>query len=234
MAKVFESNAKLNATPTAPQDIVNVKWVTDYVEGKVKAPVRAVSPANIAGTYSPMTLTAGATGAAVIDGVTLAIGDRVLLIGQTDATQNGIYTVTVVGDGSTAAEYTRANDFDESGKIYSGVRIAVNEGTLYADKDFRLVTDGVIVLDSTALTFILDTVPTGVEKYTETITGDNTTTAFAINHGLGTSDVTIAIRDNSTGDEVFTDTAITDNNNVTLTFANAPASTKSYRVIIMG
>jgi hypothetical protein len=236
MAKVFESNAKLNANPTAPQDIVNVKWVQDYVQGKVKAPVRAASTANIAGTYAPasMTLTYGANGAAVIDSVTLALGDRVLLAGQTDATQNGIYTLTTLGDASTAAVLTRADDFNNSGEIYPGVRIAVNEGGTYADKDFRLITDGTIVLDSTALTFIIDTAPSGVAKYAETITGDNTTTTFPITHGLGTSDVTVAIRDLVTGDDVFTDTAVTDNNTITLTFATAPANTKTYRVIVMG
>lgn len=236
MAKVFESNAKMNASPTGPQDIVNVKWVTDYVAGKVKAPVRAASAANISGTYNAgsTTLTAGATGAAIIDGATLALNDRVLLIGQTDATQNGIYTLTTFGDVGAAAVYTRADDFNASGKIYSGVRIAVNEGDIYADKDFRLITDGVIVLDSTALEFILDSVPTGVEKYAETIVGDNTTTTFTINHGLGTSDATIAIRDLVTGDDVFTDTAVVDNNSITLTFSMAPASSKNYRVIVMG
>ena len=34
MAIVFESAAKMNATPTAAHDIVHIQWVTDYVTEK--------------------------------------------------------------------------------------------------------------------------------------------------------------------------------------------------------
>ena len=206
------------------------------MEGKVKAPVRAVSSVNIAGVYDApsMTFTYGATGAAVVDGVTLAANDRVLLAGQSDGTQNGIYSVTVAGDGSTAAVLTRASDFNASDKIYSGVRIAVNEGSIYADTFWKLATDGVIVLDTTALVFIGDAPVTGTSKYSETITGDNASTEFTINHGLGTQDVNVVIRNLTTNAMVMTDVTVTDNNNVEIGFASAPAPSHIYRVVVIG
>ena len=236
MAIELQTNISLEATPNNPKHVINVKYMEDYFTGRVKMPVRAVSAANIAGAYegSGMTFTYGATGVAVIDGVTLAANDRVLLVGQSDGTQNGIYSVTVAGDGSTAAVLTRASDFNSSDKIYSGVRIAVNEGSIYADTFWKLITDGVIVLDSTALVFI-DAAPTaGASKYSETITGDNSATEFTVTHGLGTQDVNVVIRNLTTNAMVMTDVSVTDNNNVVIGFAAAPTPAQTYRVVVIG
>jgi hypothetical protein len=62
-----------------------------------------VLSANFVGTYANKVLTQTTPAEIVIDGVTLALADRVLLIGQTDKTQNGIYTVTTLGVTSGAA-----------------------------------------------------------------------------------------------------------------------------------
>ena len=55
---------------------------------------------------------AGANAAISIDSVALASTNRVLVQGQTNQFENGIYTVTTVGDGSTAWVLTRATDED--------------------------------------------------------------------------------------------------------------------------
>ena len=82
---------------TQPDHPVTVQDLNDAVSGRIKTPVRAVSTMNLGGTYesTDMTLTLGVAGALVVDGVTLATDDRLLLTGQLDATQNGIYVVTV-------------------------------------------------------------------------------------------------------------------------------------------
>lgn len=55
---------------------------------------------------------AGANAAISIDSVALASTNRVLVQGQTNQFENGVYTVTTVGDGSTAWVLTRATTED--------------------------------------------------------------------------------------------------------------------------
>ena len=83
--------------------------------------VVAATTGNLAGTYANGTAGVGATltkasnGAiGAIDGVTVAVGNRVLVKSQTDAKQNGIYTITTVGDAGTPWVITRATDADNS------------------------------------------------------------------------------------------------------------------------
>jgi len=61
--------------------------------------------------------------------------------------------------------------------------------------------------------------------------GNGTATSYAVTHGLGTTDVNVMLKDNSTLAQVFADVVITDANTVTVSFAVAPAS-NAYRVII--
>ena len=159
---------------TLPTHVATMQDIEDALDGKIKAPVRVVATTNQAGAYGALSLTYGAVGALVIDGVTLAAGDRVLLAGQTTETQNGIYVVTETGDASTPAELTRSADFNESDKILSGVRINVDAGTLMSDSTWKLTTTGTIVLDTTALEFIKVSVSQGTAKHAETIQGDST------------------------------------------------------------
>ena len=54
MAKNHYTNqALIDTTPTAPNHLVDMQWVQNYVIGKVKLPVRAISTINIPGVYAP-------------------------------------------------------------------------------------------------------------------------------------------------------------------------------------
>ena len=102
----------------------------------------------------------GALGALVIDGVTTTVGMRVLVAYQTDATQNGIYVVTVVGDGGTPWVMTRAADFDNSFiQIMQGYYTASLFGNTYPLTWWFLVSDTPIVFGTTAITFEFQTSP---------------------------------------------------------------------------
>lgn len=68
--------------------------------------------------------------------------------------------------------------------------------------------------------------------YATTI-GDGTTTAFTLTHGLGTADIVVAVREVATPFRMIDATvAAISTTQVTVTFANAPA-TNSYRVVVV-
>ena len=108
-----------------------------------KQATRVVTVANI-------TLSGGAL--AQIDGVSLAQNDRILVTGQTTATQNGLYDVVTVGTGSTGT-WARTSDANSTGEIEAGMIVMVTEGAVYADTQWKLITDNPITIGSTALTF---------------------------------------------------------------------------------
>lgn len=101
-------------------------------------------------TVTNVTLTGGAP--AVVDGVALVANDRVLVTGQTTGSQNGLYYVTIVGTGSNGT-WVRTSDGDANGEIEAGMIIMVTEGSIYADTQWKLITDNPINIGSTALVF---------------------------------------------------------------------------------
>ena len=101
-------------------------------------------------TTTDVTLTGGAP--TPVDGVNLSVGDRVLVTGQTTGTQNGLYLVTTLGSGANGT-WIRTSDGNENGEIEAGMIVMVTEGTVYADTQWKLVTDDPITIGTTALTF---------------------------------------------------------------------------------
>ncbi len=76
------------------------------------------------------TLTNAGTQAALeISGYTPAIGDRILVCNQAAPAQNGVYTATNLGSGSTNWVMTRATNYDTSGEILPGTLFSVSAGT---------------------------------------------------------------------------------------------------------
>lgn len=78
----------------------------------------------------------------VIDGVTLANGDRVLVKDQSTKSQNGIWVV--------AASPSRATDADAAGELSGGSYVFVEEGTANADTGWVITTNGSITPGTTA------------------------------------------------------------------------------------
>ena len=120
-------------------------WVTldlTYLpDASIKKSVRAATTANLTATFLAGVLTnSGALAALVIDGITLAANDRVLVKNQTATAQNGIYTVTNAGTASVAWVLTRVADADSSSEI-AGATVNVDSGTanggLRFDTDFK-------------------------------------------------------------------------------------------------
>jgi len=81
-----------------------------------------------------------------IDGVVLAVGDRVLVKDQADAKQNGVYLVAAQG-------WTRVTDADTGAELNAGARLYVEEGSVNGSKVWYLATTGAITLGTTLLQF---------------------------------------------------------------------------------
>lgn len=92
------------------------------------------------------------------DGPIASIGDRILIYSQTNAFQNGVYTVTVVGSGSTAWVLTRSTDTDTYGQtspssLGQGDAFFVTNGNTGAGETYLCNTVGTIIFGTTAITF---------------------------------------------------------------------------------
>jgi len=93
-------------------------------------------------TYSNGVLTAASNAAlAVIDGVTPALGDRILVKNETSPANNGIYTITSLGSGSAPWQLTRAADMAAPSQV-ANARVLVQYGTIAADSGW--VTYGAV------------------------------------------------------------------------------------------
>jgi len=138
-------NRLLNVgTPTSTTDAANKGYVDSVKQAlDIKDSVRVASQSNLDTSYNNgtsgvgATLTASSNGAVSIDSTSLTSGDRVLVKAQTDAKQNGIYSVTTVGDGSNPYVLTRTTDADSSAEVTGGMFTFVEEGS-DADAGFVL------------------------------------------------------------------------------------------------
>lgn len=93
-----------------------------YQQAAIKLPCRVVATTNI-------TL----EGLQTIDGVTLVADDRVLVAGQTDTTEVGIYA-------ADTGEWQRTADFDGPRDVVQGTFTIITSGTLYGESVWRVTT----------------------------------------------------------------------------------------------
>ena len=237
MAIEVYTNLSLETTPTSPNHLVPLWMVEDLIAQRTLLPARAVATVNEAGTYAPapaMTLTITATGPLVVDGVTLAVGDRVLLVDQTPATHNGVYTVTTVGAGATHTILTSSDDFNASNKIQSGVVIPISQGTDNEGTFWRLTTPSPITLDVTPLTFVSIEPTIRTASYSEVIDGDGAQVTWDIEHELGSTDVIVSITNNANHAVVLTGWTIEDADTVVVSFDVAPETGDHFKVVVIG
>ena len=101
---------------------------------------------------------AGTQAALTIDGVLTTVGMRVLIYNQTNQYENGVYTVTTVGNGSTNWVLTRATDADtyspfSPDALGQGDAFFVQAGNTGAGETYICNTVGTIVFGTTAITF---------------------------------------------------------------------------------
>ena len=154
--------------PTSAQDAATKSYVDTTVQGiDWKASVRAATTADI-------TLASALENGDVLDGVTLATGNRVLVKDQTTGSQNGIYVV------KSSGAPDRSTDADLDAEVTSNFAVFVEEGTVNADSGFTLTNNGSVTIGSTALVFTQFTglgqivAGTGLDKTGNTLDIDST------------------------------------------------------------
>jgi hypothetical protein len=137
----FTGDVVLNADPTQALGAVTKQYADSISQGlHVHASVVAISASDVDVT--------GSTPTTVIDGVTLVDGARVILNGQTDSANNGIYIFTATG-----STFARSSDFDEPGEIAGGDFLFVTGGTLYADTGWVQTSDQPAVIGTDPIDF---------------------------------------------------------------------------------
>ena len=156
----------ISTAPSGGTDIVNKTYADSIASGinfhqSVRLATVAALPAN---TYNNgtsgvgATLTANANGALSVDGVAVVATNRVLVKNEVTQANNGVYTVTQVGDGSTPYILTRATDFDSAGagvdQIDAGDFFLVTAGSTLANTSWVQQTPLPITVGTTAIVFL--------------------------------------------------------------------------------
>lgn len=168
----------------------------NFVINEVKyiAPCRVATTANLTSNYingssgAGATLTNAGTQAVLnIDGIVLAIGNRVLVKSQTANSQNGIYSVTDAGSGSTNWVLTRVVDLDNYTQFFTGLTVQVFAGTINSPKLFMLTSVVTVNIGSAIITF-LELTSSGVASIQGTTNQINVSVASGV--------ATLSIADN--------------------------------------
>lgn len=233
-------------------DVPTLGQVSDLLNNQGFKIVRVASVASVALTIGNGT---------VMDGVTLATGNLILLKDQASAAENGIYRVN-------AASLTRDPASDTAAELPGGTIVVAQEGTANADKMWMLITNNPYVMGTDPLNFtpygnapnpyvagnginitantISAVAGSGITVGGSGIAVDTATVARYVNldvpapgsgtavtlvHNLARRPVPVAVMEVSTGDLVIPGINYPDANSVTLDFTVAP-TTGQYRVAV--
>lgn len=234
MSKPFVIQNPYKNTPDPPNRLVSVGELEEAIQGVAKSPVRAAATTDVNGVYdkTAMTLTI-ADSSWTVDGITPVLGDRILLVGQTDKTQNGIYEVTVA-TGSGPIVLTRASDFNSSSKIYDGAKVWVGQGGNFKDTSWTLTTDDPFTLDTTPIEFTQDKASStaGVVRKIGSLTEKDG--KYVFEHNLNDPYPIVELYNTQRSAVELADIEFTDANTVTVDFAVAPTDLSVYKIIVHG
>jgi hypothetical protein len=164
----------------------NVIWVTSIIiTNKGVAPIRfnlqkirtksldlenacyAATTTNLTAIYNNGTNGVGATltktgplAAFSVDSLAPSLNARILVKDQNNAFQNGIYTLTTIGNGSVPWVLTRSTDYNVAAKIHNGDLIPVINGAINANTNW-LQTSIVTVIGTNPIIFVSN-IPTKI------------------------------------------------------------------------
>ena len=138
--------------------LANKMYVDQVAQGlDTKPSCKLGTTANLAATYNNGSLGVGATltgtsnGTLTLDSTATNLNDRILVKDQTTRTQNGIYKLTTLGDGSNPWVLTRATPEDQPAELTGGSFVFVEEGTLNANNGYTFTHTGAPTFGTTNL-----------------------------------------------------------------------------------
>lgn len=179
-------------------------------------------------TVVSVTLVGGAPSS--VDGVSLSTNDRVLVTAQNTASENGLYYVTTVGSGSNGT-WTRTGDANQTGEIDAGMIVMVTEGTIYADTQWKLITDNPITVGTTGLTFTqnykANSISSGSSNVTVnananvTVSSAGTANVLTVSSTGTVTTGTASISGNVTGANILTGGLVSATGNINGNYLNA-------------
>ena len=196
--------------PTLALQVATKQYVDTLVASSITyhTPVKYEVPdttGNLNATYNNGTAGVGATltnagtlGAFTPDGVVAQVGDRILIYNQTNAYENGVYTVTTVGSGSVAWVLTRATDADSYGLkdpngLGEGDAFFVTSGNTGAGETYVCNTSGVITFGTTPITFVqVSSAPVYTAGTGLTLTGNQFSLSTPVSIANGGTNATTA------------------------------------------
>ena len=170
-------------SPSSSSDAATKNYVDDAIAGlRTRIVCRAASTANVV-------IASALENGDVLDGVTLATGNRVLLKDQSTASQNGLYIVVASGAAS------RDPEFDIISEV-AGQLILVSEGTTHADDLFLCTTDTSATLGSSSISYT-QVFPSSGGTVTSVAVADSGSSEFTVTGSPITSSGTISLAVNS-------------------------------------
>jgi len=140
--KLTTGTVVLGRDPQEDMEAVTRQYVDSVLQGfRIIDPVRVTTDDNV---------DLGVGGYLLIDGILLGSGDRVLLRGQTDPVENGVYDVN-------NGAWARSEDMKNSTlpEPSSGMYMFVTDGNLHGDTGYVLITPDPFVVGTDELSFRL-------------------------------------------------------------------------------
>jgi hypothetical protein len=203
---VFTVLPQVPLIPLVDADVTSKKYVDDQLGAAiiaaaagldVKASVRlaTTSGSGNVGTYNATNGAASrgqiTAAPSVVDGISVLIGNRILVKNQTNGAANGIYTVSTVGTGANGV-WDRATDFDADSEVTANAFTFIEEGSTLADTAWVITTDGNITIGGASGTVIVWTQFAGAGVGVATISVTTANGLSGVSSGGNTPAITLS------------------------------------------
>ena len=200
---------------------------------------KSATLANIEFQVGDWCISNGTAGWAKVDNTDAVVGvkgdkETEYRIGQINITAANVGAVEANEIPMTAGTYAKVT-VDEKGLVTAGaeqIEVAdINGLEDILTTGYVAASQGAEEANKSLVTDAEGNVVTVAHKYVTTI-GDGTATSYTVAHNMGTKDIIVQVSDATTFEIVYANIAITNENEIALNFAQAPAA-NAYRVIVI-
>lgn len=251
LATAYENGDTVDGVTLATGDRILLKDQTDPKENGIYVVAASGAPARSADADANAEVTAGLTvgvseGTANADTIWFLTSNDAITIGSTNLVFSQLPGATsyLGGNGLTLTGNSFAVNVDDSSIEINSDTLRVKAGgitnaMLAGSIDLTAKVTGVLPLANGGTNANSAANAKGqllfMTRFAADVTGDNSTTDFDVTHNFGTKDVLVQVYDPDASDAtVYVDVARATTNKVTVKFGVAPATSKVYRVVVLG